>query len=300
MRIKFIGKCLLIESSREKKERILVVGDLHLGYEESLNESGVLVTRQLFREMIGELDEVFGEIERENRKEERERNGEVGSGGKNERVVNIKDEIGVEGLGVNEDIDVINKERGERIGGGEGGEKIVDKIVLLGDVKHVFSKNIRQEWNDVLELFDYFFGKMGGGEIVVTRGNHDNYLKTIAGKRNVKVEDYIIIGDVGFLHGDRVIGEVAGNKKIKKIIMGHFHPAVNLSDGNKIEKYKCFLEGKWKGKEIIVAPSFSEYSEGSDLRGSGESDWGFKFEKFNVKIVGENLEVWDFGKLGKV
>ena len=237
-----MGKCLLIGASQGKEGRILVIGDLHLGYEESLNESGVFVMRQLFREMIGELDRVF---------------------------------------------ELAGK---------------VDKVILLGDVKHVFSKNIRQEWNDVLELFDYFLGKMGGeGEIVVTRGNHDNYLKTIAGKRNVKVEDYVIVGDVGFLHGDRVIEEVADNEKIKKIIIGHFHPAVNLSDGNKIEKYKCFLEGEWKGKEIIVVPSFVEYGGGSDLRDGGVRDvWGFKFEKFNVKIVGEGLEVWDFGKLNKL
>ena len=236
MGIKFLGKCLVIEDGKEK---ILVVGDLHLGFEESLNESGILVTRQMFGEVISEFDSVF---------------------------------------------DSVGK---------------IDKIILLGDVKHAFWGNSGQEWNDVLELFDYFFGR-GAREIVVTRGNHDNYLKTIAGKRDVEVVDYYIVGEILFLHGDKIF-DIVGDKKVETIVMGHFHPAVNLSDGNKIEKYKCFLEGKWKGKEVIIAPSFIEYSEGSDLREEKVRDvWGFDFGSFDVKVVGEELKVLEFGKLGKL
>src|SRR3989338_7971849 len=57
--IKYIGKCLLIT---EKGEKILIIGDLHLGYEEALNKSGVYVTREMYKEMMGEMDEIFQKI----------------------------------------------------------------------------------------------------------------------------------------------------------------------------------------------------------------------------------------------
>ena len=49
MEISYIGKCLLIS---EKGKKILIIGDLHLGYEEVLNQGGVFVTRKMFDEMI--------------------------------------------------------------------------------------------------------------------------------------------------------------------------------------------------------------------------------------------------------
>jgi metallophosphoesterase superfamily enzyme len=64
--VEFVGKCLYVESLNGK--RILAVGDLHLGYEESLNFSGVFVSRQLFKEIIGDLEEIFRVLEKEEKK----------------------------------------------------------------------------------------------------------------------------------------------------------------------------------------------------------------------------------------
>lgn len=236
MKIEYIGKCLLIE---EKEKRALIIGDLHLGYEEVLNKMGVFVSRQMYDEMISDLEDVF-----------------------------------------------------ERVGK-------VDFIVLLGDVKHEFSRNLRQEWNDVLNLLDYFNSKLNeGGRTIVTRGNHDNYLKTIASKReDVSVEDYFIFGKVCFVHGDKEF-EVMKDEKISHWVMGHVHPAVKISDGMKTEKFKCFFSGKYDGKDIIIVPSFIEFKEGSDPRDSVvDIPWKFDWERFRVKIVGEKLKVLDFGNL---
>ena len=239
-KIEYVGKCLCIDEDRKK---ILVIGDLHLGYEEVLNEAGVFVTREMFKEMIEYFDRVF-----------------------------------------------------ERIGE-------VDYVILLGDVKHEFGGILRQEWNDVLGLFDYLEGKLEKkGEIVIIKGNHDTILEPIVRKRKrIRLENYFIVRDYCFVHGDREFKEMK-DKEIKYWIMGHGHPAVKISDRIKIEKYKCFLRGKYKGKEIIMVPSFFEYSEGSDPRENDlEMAWDFNYNKFNVKIVGENdLEVRDFGKLGEL
>jgi uncharacterized protein len=244
--VNFVGKCLLLEN---KNERVLVVGDLHIGYEEALEQNGIFIGRNSFNEMIREFDDVFDEVDK--------KFGKVG------------------------------------------------KIVLLGDVKHVFGRPERQEWDDVLKLFDYFLEKIGkGGEIIVVKGNHDNYLANIAGKKSVKVFDTFIWEGVGFIHGHKK-NEGVLNEEIKIIFLGHFHPAITLKDGAKEERYKCFLDGKWNGKRVIVVPSFSNYSEGGDVRDIGvdrgmKDEWGFDLKKFDVKVVSERLKVLDFGKLGKM
>ena len=236
MKISYIGKCLLIE---EKGEKILVIGDLHLGYEESLNRGGVFISRKMFDEMIAGLEMIF-----------------LKSGK-------------------------------------------VDKIILLGDVKHDFSGVLRQEWNDVSGLIDYLERWLKeGGEIIIIRGNHDNYLKNITLKKGVKVCDYFIFREFCFLHGDRDFSEIWG-EGVKYWIIGHGHPAVKLGDGVKVESYKCFLIGRFERREIIIVPGFFEYFAGSDPR---ENDlglaWKFDLERFRVLIVGEeDLEARDFGTL---
>lgn len=237
-KISYIGKCLLLEIAGEK---VLAVGDLHLGYEQYLNEAGVFVSREMFKEMIEYFDNVF-------------------------------------------------KKAGK-----------VDRVVLLGDVKHGFGAIVRQEWNDVLKLIDYLHEKCD--EIIITRGNHDKIIGLIVEKREVEVKDYFVFDEVCFLHGDCDYKEIH-DSKIKIWVVGHAHPAIKLSDGVKVEKFKCFLVGKYEGRQIIIVPSFIEANEGSDPR---ENElgmaWEFDLEKFQVKIVSgekEDLEVKDFGWLSEI
>ena len=238
--ITYLGKTLLIVNN-EIGKKIVVIGDLHLGYEESLNRSGVFIGRKMFDELLSDLENVF-------------------------------------------------RKTGK-----------VDEIILLGDVKHNFSENLRQEWNDVLELIDYLGKKTS--KIVIIRGNHDNYLKTIVGKmKNVSVSDYSLFSDCAFLHGDRDVEEIWENNEIKRVIVGHGHPAIRISDGTKTEKYKCFLVGRYKGKEMIIVPSFAEFYKGTDVRERSLGlVWELDYNKFEVLVVDkENLKGLDFGKLGKI
>ena len=69
----------------------------------------------------------------------------------------------------------------------------------------------------------------------------------------------------------------------------------------KSERYKCFLVGKCVGKKVIIVPSFFGISEGVDPRNEWEdSVFDFNFNKFDVFVVGEKLEVLSFGKLSKL
>jgi len=236
--IKPIGKCLLIEVD---EERALIVGDLHLGFEQSLVKSGIFVSREMLKEVLDDLDKIFKEI-----------------GGK------------------------------------------VDRVILLGDVKHDFGGISRQEWGDISKLFDYLSKKCK--KLTVIKGNHDNMLEPIAEKSGIKLKDYFLWKNFCFMHGDSDFEEIWKKKEIDHLVIGHGHPALLLQDGIKREKYKCFLMGKFRKKKLIVLPSFSEWYAGGDPREGGVVlAWDVNFSNFDVFVVAEDsLEALNFGKLKNI
>jgi uncharacterized protein len=165
-------------------------------------------------------------------------------------------------------------------------------IIINGDLKHNFGKNLKQEWDDTFKLIDFL--KENCKELIFVKGNHDNFLKTIATQKKINVVDEFQTDEILITHGDK-IKEM--NKEIKTIIIGHEHPAISLKDRSKTEKYKCFLKGKYKRKELIVMPSFNPLLEGTDiLKDKLLSPFLIDISKFEVFVVG-NEEVFDFGKL---
>lgn len=230
--MKYLGKCLLIE--REDK-KILVVGDIHIGYGKEGELSGALVNKKLFEETLFELEKIFFKI------------------------------------------------------------KKVDILVLLGDIKHSFSEPNQESRYDLINLFDYLEKK--AKKIVIIKGNHDTFISSILGNRKIQILDYYILNDICFIHGDRDFEEIH-QPKIKTWVMGHLHPAVKLKEDNKIEKYKCFLAGTYKGNNIIILPSFIDITEGVDVREMfGNLAWDFDLKNFEVFIVSDDLNVLSFGKL---
>lgn len=45
-----------------KKHKILIIGDLHIGYEEALNKQGILIPRFQFQDIIKRLDKIFRKV----------------------------------------------------------------------------------------------------------------------------------------------------------------------------------------------------------------------------------------------
>ena len=163
-------------------------------------------------------------------------------------------------------------------------------IIINGDLKHNFGKNLKQEWDDTLKLIDFL--KENCRELIFIKGNHDNFLKTIANQKNIKVVDEYLVDDTLLVHGDKLV-----ETKAKSIIIGHEHPAISLKEKSKIEKFKCFLKGKYKNKELIVMPSFNPLSYGSDILNKGRFSPFLKdISNFEVFIVGDK-EVLPFGKV---
>jgi len=211
-----------------KKEQALVIGDLHLGFEEALNKQGVLIPRLQFKEIFE----------------------------------NIKSLL----------------------------EKLKPRlVVLVGDVKHEFSTISNQEWNNLsktIRLIKQY------SELIIIKGNHDTILKPIAEREQAKVTDSYNLGKIQFLHGDVI------KKNLKPIIIiGHEHPAISFKE-RPTQKFKCFLKGKYKNSILIVMPSFSTISEGSDITRN------YPLSPFLKDMSINNLEVWAiedktyyFGKL---
>ncbi len=165
-----------------------------------------------------------------------------------------------------------------------------EKIIINGDIKHEFGTISKTEWRYTIRLIDFLAEY---GKLFLIKGNHDTILGPIAEKKNIKILDHCLIGDIYLCHGHKLPKDFKG---AKTIIIGHEHPAVTLKDRGRVERYKCFLKGKYKNKNLIVMPSFNLLTEGSDvLIEKLMSPFLKDISDFEVYVVSE--EILKFGKV---
>jgi len=136
-----------------------------------------------------------------------------------------------------------------------------EKMVVVGDFKHAFDRNLRQEWEEVEELVERISDRT---KLVVVRGNHDNYLATILSRKKVDFVDYYTEGDVLFVHGHRDPGIDVFDPRWRCVVFGHEHPAVKLRDTvGGLVKIPCFLHHP--RVRLVVLPALSPLAEGNDV-----------------------------------
>jgi uncharacterized protein len=223
------------------KQGILVIGDLHIGYEAMLRQSGVLIPERQIKDIIKDLKNIFKEI----------------------------------------------KNRGFDL----------KKIVFIGDIKHAFYFQ-HKEANEFQEVIQFLGSTLPQENITIIKGNHDTIDYTFEGV----MKPYHIEGDIAFVHGHKPVEEVF-EKNIKTIVMGHLHPCVILESGAKKEAYKCFLDGIYNGKNIIIMPSFLDFIEGTPVNDYNE-DYIESFSiipkkailNFKIHAIGKD-EIYEFGKI---
>lgn len=211
----------------------LVISDLHLGYESSLNAAGLMIPRFQYKKILQRLKEISSKTE-------------------------------------------------------------ARKIIVNGDLKHEFSKISKQEYREIEDFIDFLKNEFK--EVILIKGNHDNFTPFIAENKGLNVYDHYSLEKFLVLHGDKI-----PENEIEEdtIIIGHEHPSIGLRSGERVEKIKCYLKGKWNSKNIIVMPSFNFISEGSDILQSKSISPFLKevslhdFEVFGI----ENFEILHFGKL---
>jgi putative SbcD/Mre11-related phosphoesterase len=240
-----------------KEKKILVVGDLHLGWEEVLMERGWNFPKTQMEETLGLFEKIF-------------------------------------------------KKTGK-----------LKKIILLGDVKHYFAGILKSEFDDFYNLVNLFKKNLlKNGKVIITKGNHDNILEPILKNYDfIKLVDFFIEGDVLFFHGHmKQFNQVVLDKTYKKykkinlVIIGHFHPAVVISEKGSVksEKYKCFLFGKLRQlkKELVVVPSFFPLVEGTNILANQKKGFlqgVYDIRNFEVHVLSGGFgEVLGFGKVKKM
>lgn len=168
------------------------------------------------------------------------------------------------------------------------------KIIILGDLKHEFGSISQSEWDQTLELLDLL--KNYCNDIVLLKGNHDKVLFPIAAKKNLEIKDHFFINDFYVCHGNKIPTDLEFYKA-NTLIIGHEHPAITLRDSGREETFKCFLNGSYKDKQLIVLPSFNLVTEGTNILKEELLSPFLKqdLNDFEVYIVGK--KVYAFGKI---
>ncbi len=164
-------------------------------------------------------------------------------------------------------------------------------LIVNGDFKHEFGKNLRQEWNEAGEILNFLSKKT---KVLLIRGNHDNFLKTIASKYNVPVLEEFEINGIKIVHGHK-------EAKGKRIIMGHEHPSLHLRDKvGALVKLPCFMVSK----KIIVIPALSPLATGTDISSATNEDYlspilqKENIDEFEIYALAD--EILYFSKVGNL
>ncbi|UCE90840.1 MAG: metallophosphoesterase [Methanobacteriota archaeon] len=137
-----------------------------------------------------------------------------------------------------------------------------EELVVAGDLKHNFSRNLVQVWKDVAEFVKTVVGRVS---LSVVRGNHDNYLGAILAEHGLRMTDELRRGRFVIGHGHRAMC------RRERVLMGHIHPSITLREATGARlKSGCFLYRR--DREVLVLPALSLVSPGVDVIGSTCAD----------------------------
>ena len=174
------------------------------------------------------------------------------------------------------------------------------RLIVNGDLSHQFGYMTFRELEESSALLkflrDYF------EEVIVLEGNHDGDLKPLHNHdEQVFVAGSYLLGETFFLHGDEEPSEISDG--IKTLVIGHEHPALGLRDRvtGRVEQYKCFLRGEYRGVTLIVLPSINPLHQGTDLSRERTLSPMLDDEtisEFEVFPVSDEGNCYQFGLLG--
>ena len=134
-------------------------------------------------------------------------------------------------------------------------------FIIAGDFKHKFNELGRAERKELSEVLTYLLPRTD--EVIVVRGNHDNYLAYMTHRFPFKIVDHLKLGRYLIIHGHKPVPKNIGNWDI--LIFGHEHPSITVRDSlGTIGKFPCFLKGKLSNnKRFITLPAAGAYQTGS-------------------------------------
>jgi hypothetical protein len=173
------------------------------------------------------------------------------------------------------------------------------RLIINGDLKHRFEPLSQREWHEALELLEFLGERFD--DLLLLKGNHDTNIEYLAERdRSLKIQDSLQEDGLLLIHGDRRPRprELEG---VELILIGHEHPAVGLrSITGRLEVYKAFLLGEYRGRGLLIQPSFNLLIKGSDLareRAISPLISEDRLKKFEVYPVSDEGEIYSFGPL---
>lgn len=164
-------------------------------------------------------------------------------------------------------------------------------LVVAGDFKHEFSRPLREEWNEVLDVLDFLQGRV---EVLMVRGNHDNFLRNILNRKGMELHRQVTLGGVRIVHGHE------GFPLEGMTVMGHEHPSLKLKDEiGATVSIPCFLA---RG-DLVVLPAFSPLAYGTDIfQRPYLSPILNTLDMGSARVVGvdDKLGLLDFGRMDRI
>lgn len=135
----------------------------------------------------------------------------------------------------------------------------VKRVIINGDLKHAFDRLLRQEKEEITELVK-FLRESGVEEIVVVRGNHDNFVKPILRRLDVEFVNGISTVTrnvrVLFIHGHEDVAIAEHDV----VIIGHEHPSLKCFE---VYRFPCYMKVPLvSGKLLVVMPATGPYHPG--------------------------------------
>lgn len=143
--------------------------------------------------------------------------------------------------------------------GGVLGKLVVKRVVVNGDLKHAFDRLLKQEREEVVRLVNYL-REMGVDEVMVVRGNHDNFIKPVLRKLRVEFINSLVTTSSGkrvlVTHGH----EDVDYGEYDVVVIGHEHPSIRCFD---VYRFPCILKIPLENnKTLIVMPATGPYHPG--------------------------------------
>lgn len=184
------------------------------------------------------------------------------------------------------------------------------RLVIVGDIKHSFSGQSREEREEVERFIDRCAVLFDRVDLI--QGNHDSGLEYRAEDHtNVQVHASLLAEGILFVHGHRGLSEYEGlaPETAETVVIGHEHPAVALQDAVGVtEKVACFLYGIGEdGRRILVLPAFSHLASGSEVNELPVAELlspvlkeSFEVDRLHVTAVDREAGLFDFTELGEL